>query len=341
VEKLEETGIKTVEKLSEMKVDELTKMVDGIGETTAQQYIDAAIKLVPSKPKPKKKKAKKPKKPKPKAKEKKLKLTDIDGLGPKTVEKLEETGIKTVEKLSEMKVDELTKMVDGIGETTAQQYIDAAVELVPKKPKLEARPKPKKPKKPETKVKEKKPKKAKPKPKKKRAKRKPKKKKKLPKRVEPKSELLTREQILASRIFRVAKAKKRKQPSFRHEQNHRWMRVSKSWRKVRGIDSKTREKRKGRPAMPNVGYRKPKAIRGIHPSGYIEKMVYRPSELEDLDPEVHAVRIGSTVGLRKRQDILKKAETMMLRVLNPGAPETVMEEDLFSELDMLDEVEVE
>jgi large subunit ribosomal protein L32e len=265
---------------------------------------------------------------------KKPKLSDISGLGPKTVEKLEEAGIKTVLKLSKMTADELASTVDGIGDTTAQQYIDAAKKLVPSKPK------PKKLAKKKTKVKEKEPKK--PPKKAEKVKPKPRKKKRVvAKKAEPKPELITRQQIIDSRLFRAAVAKKRKQPSFRHEQAHRWMRITDSWRKVQGIDSKTREKRKGRPAMPNAGYRKPKAIRDIHPSGYIERMVYRPSDLDDLNPEVHAVRIGSTVGLRKRQDILKKAETLMLRVLNPGAPETVMEEELFSELDMLDEVEIE
>jgi hypothetical protein len=37
--------------------------------------------------------------------------------------------------------------------------------------------------------------------------------------------------------------------------------------------------------------------------------------------------------LRKRQEILKKADAMLLRVLNPGTPEAVGEEELFSELD--------
>ena len=44
--------------------------------------------------------------------------------------------------------------------------------------------------------------------------------------------------------------------------------------------------------------------------------------------------IGATVVMRKRQAILKKADAMSLRVLNPGAPESISEEDLFSELDV-------
>ncbi|RLI56008.1 MAG: 50S ribosomal protein L32e, partial [Candidatus Thorarchaeota archaeon] len=133
-----------------------------------------------------------------------------------------------------------------------------------------------------------------------------------------------------------ARLMRRRQPAFRHEQAHRWVRVKESWRKVRGIDSATREKRKGRPAMVEAGYRKPRLVRGVHPSGYTEVLVYRPSDLDNLNPDLHAVRIGATVGARKRQEIIKKAEIMMIRVLNAGAPEAVMEEDLFTELEGID-----
>jgi large subunit ribosomal protein L32e len=93
--------------------------------------------------------------------------------------------------------------------------------------------------------------------------------------------------------------------------------------------------------MVSVGYRTPKAVRGLHPSNLEEVLVYRPADLEGLDPDIHAVRIGGTVGMRKKQAIIKKADTMMLRVLNPGAPEALLEEDLFTELDIMDELEVE
>lgn len=271
---------------------------------------------------------------------KKLTLTDVPGLGPKMEEKLREAGVKTVAKLSKSAPEKLAAKVDGLSEAGAAKLIDAAQKMVPPpadKPKAE---KPKKaPKKPEAKpkkaVKKKtdekpKPKKAKEKPKKAKPKAKPKKRKKEPKTVLP------RDALVDQRLLRIAKAMKKKQPKFRHEQAHRWTRVSDSWRKLRGIDSATREKRKGRIAMVSAGYRKPKAIRGMHPSRYIEVYVHRPADIEGLDPDIHAIRIGSTVGLRKRQEIIQKADAMLLRVLNPGAPESIGEEDLFTDLDDLE-----
>jgi hypothetical protein len=46
------------------------------------------------------------------------------------------------------------------------------------------------------------------------------------------------------------------------------------------------------------------------------------------------VRIAATVGGRKRQDILEKADAKLLRVLNPGTTEEIGEEDLFTDLDL-------
>ncbi|MFW9863217.1 MAG: 50S ribosomal protein L32e [Candidatus Thorarchaeota archaeon] len=267
-------------------------------------------------------------------------LTDVPGLGPKMEEKLKEAGIKTVAKLSKSVPEKLAAKVDGLSEAGAVKLIKAAQKLVsppskkpkaekpkkePKKPAAEPKPKKVKKKKAEEELKPKKPAKKAAKPKVK-----PRKKKKEPKRVLP------RDALIDQRLLRIAKEKRKKQPKFRHEQAHRWTRVSDSWRKVRGIDSATREKRKGRIAMVSAGYRKPKAVRGLHPSRFVEVYVHRPTDVEGLDPDIHAIRIGSTVGLRKRQEIIKKADAMALRVLNPGAPESIGEEDLFTDLDDLE-----
>lgn len=151
-----------------------------------------------------------------------------------------------------------------------------------------------------------------------------------------------REPIVNPRLMRISRAMKRRQPPFKHEQAHRWIRVADAWRKIRGNDNNTRRRRTGHIAMASPGYRKPIETRNIHPSGYLEVMVYRPADMEGLDPKVHAIRIGGTVGARKRQEILKRADAIPLRVLNPGAPESAVEEgELFSELEGLEDVEAD
>ncbi len=260
-------------------------------------------------------------------------------------EKLQDAGIKTVLSLSKMDPKKLAEKVEGVGEASAKTFISEAKKLIPKdapKPKETAPEKPKK--KAEAKPKAEKPEKEKAKPKKETAAEKPKpkekkaaepkKKKKVAPKKKPKVEVPLRVKNTDQRLLKIAMQKKKRMPQFRHEQAHRWIRVSDRWRKVRGIDSATREKSKGRIAMVSSGYRTPKAVRNLHPSLYVEVRVHRPSEIEDLDPEVHAIRIASTVGSRKRQEILAAADAKLLHVLNPGRSEEIGEEDLFTDLDL-------
>lgn len=92
--------------------------------------------------------------------------------------------------------------------------------------------------------------------------------------------------------------------------------VKDSWRKPKGGDSKMRKEKKDKPAIVKVGYRKPKSERDIHPSGYREELVHNLQEAKEVDPETHAIRIGSRVGGRKREEILKYAEEQGIKVLN-------------------------
>ena len=94
--------------------------------------------------------------------------------------------------------------------------------------------------------------------------------------------------------------------------------MKESWRRPRGIDSKMRLQKKGWPPVVKIGYRQPKAIRGLHPCGLKEVLVYRPEDLEGLDPSKVVVRIAHTVSIRKRVAILDRAEELGLKVLNPG-----------------------
>ena len=260
---------------------------------------------------------------------KKPELNDLPSVGPKLEEKLRAAGIKTVLNMSRAKADKLAEKVEGLSESGAAKLIEAAQGLL-----SEAAPAKKAEKKKPAKKAEAKPEKKKTTPKKEKPKKKaaPKKKKK-----KPKVEVPLRVKNTDQRILRIARKKKKHMPRFRAEGAHRWIRVSDSWRKLRGIDSATREKRKGRIAMVASGYRTPKAVRNLHPSLFVEVRVHNPSELENLDPDVHAVRIAATVGGRKRQEILVAADAKTLRVLNPGISEEIGEEDLFTDLDLEDD----
>ncbi|MEE9223653.1 MAG: 50S ribosomal protein L32e, partial [Thermoplasmata archaeon] len=96
----------------------------------------------------------------------------------------------------------------------------------------------------------------------------------------------------------------------------RYVRLGDSWRKPRGLHSKMRRGYKYRPNLVSTGYRGPKAVRGFHPSGFQEVMVFRVEDLEDVDPKKQAARIGHSVGSKKREEIEKVADKKGIRVLN-------------------------
>ena len=110
----------------------------------------------------------------------------------------------------------------------------------------------------------------------------------------------------------------RKKPKFLRHMHEAYVRIGTSWRKPRGIQSKVKIKQKSRPRMPNVGYGAPKELRYLHPSGFKEVLVHNVDGLLNLDKAKEAARISHTVGKRKRSDILKKAEELKVKVLNPG-----------------------
>lgn len=123
------------------------------------------------------------------------------------------------------------------------------------------------------------------------------------------------EETVAALSFRAKQ--KKKQPAFRRQEWFRYKRLARSsWRKPSGMQSKVRLNRKYRPPMARIGYRKISSVRGLHPSGFEEVMVHNSSDLEGLDPETQAVRIGARVGNRKRLDIHDRANSLGLRILN-------------------------
>ena len=107
-----------------------------------------------------------------------------------------------------------------------------------------------------------------------------------------------------------------KRPAFKRQEWFRYSKLGEKWRRPKGIHSKMKRKLKRRPPVVLIGYRGPSLSRDLHPSGFEEKLVFTVDELDTVDPKKQAVRIGGTVGTRKRIIIEDRAEELGIRVLN-------------------------
>ena len=215
------------------------------------------------------------------------KFTELKGFKEENVAELESIGITTIEELSEAlanedKVKEIVKTLSGIGPKTDMAWKDE----------LSGEAKPAK----ETKE-------------------------------EPKAEVVEDEKKYTpsikpelSKETADALAKRAvisgRRPAFKRQEWFRYSKLGESWRRPKGIHSKMKRNLKRRPPVVDIGFRGPAEVRGLHPSGFEEVMVYNVEGLEGIDPKAQAVRIGGTVGTKKRIVIQERADELGIRVLN-------------------------
>ena len=153
------------------------------------------------------------------------------------------------------------------------------------------------------------------------------------------------------RLMELRKKMNKTRPSFRRVESWRHKRVKDPWRKARGIDSKTRKKKKSGVKSPGVGYRSPKKVRGLHPSGYIEARVTTIQELSNLNKNQHAIKISGKLGAKKRIALIDYCQKRGFKILNIGisqkeieilealaeAPISEMEDEEFIDVDDLED----
>lgn len=118
---------------------------------------------------------------------------------------------------------------------------------------------------------------------------------------------------------KLAKRKEAKEhnPEFIRPESWRYVRLQTNWRKPKGIDNHQRKQwSRGRPGLVKVGYGGPKEAKGLHPSGFTDNLVYSLNDLEKLDPKKDGVRLGHSVGTKKRKEIVAKAIESKFKIFN-------------------------
>ncbi|MFC7227802.1 50S ribosomal protein L32e [Salinirubellus salinus] len=232
-------------------------------------------------------------------------LTDISGVGPAKAEALEEAGYETVEDVKRASQSDLAE-VSGIGNALAAR-IKADVGGLEVSEETEAEVEDEEPEVEDEELDE------------------DVETEHVPKYVsaeltEKTPDLSEREQRLLTERRTIGK------PQFFRQDYHKKKRTPTSWRRPRGGLSKQRKGLKSRGPKVEAGFRTPKAVRGLHPSGFEDVLVHNLDDLEAIDPETQAARIASTVGGRKRATLEEEADEAGIRVLNPTYHETEVEQ---------------
>ncbi len=117
-------------------------------------------------------------------------------------------------------------------------------------------------------------------------------------------------------MLQLRKYQKSKRPSFFRQDSKKRKKVSPSWRRPKGIQSKQRLKRKGHPHPIEIGYRSPKQVRGANKTGLFPAMAANPDDVSKADPKIQGIIIRKGVGLAKKMAIIEAAARKGIPVLN-------------------------
>jgi len=89
------------------------------------------------------------------------------------------------------------------------------------------------------------------------------------------------------------------------------------WRKPKGIDSKQIEGKRGKGALPKIGYKKPKKTAYTTPEGLKPVLIQQMTDIENINPKTEAAIISRRFGRRKRNMIIEAANKAKITILNP------------------------
>jgi large subunit ribosomal protein L32e len=124
--------------------------------------------------------------------------------------------------------------------------------------------------------------------------------------------------VINEKLLQARKKISSRRPRFVRQESWRYDRLAENWRKPKGKDNKMRKQVSGVPPLVKIGYRGPRAARGLHPSGYTDNLVFNVNDVVKLDAKKDAARLAHTVGIRKRKEIIEKADSIGIKILNAG-----------------------
>lgn len=118
------------------------------------------------------------------------------------------------------------------------------------------------------------------------------------------------------RLLELRNKRKKVKPKFVVRESKIYARMKSKWKFPYGTSSAIRQGKRGEPVLVSIGFGSPKEVRGLHSSGLEKVIVGNKDQLLAVNPKTQGAVISSTVGNRKRVDLLKLAVEKKIRVLN-------------------------
>lgn len=126
------------------------------------------------------------------------------------------------------------------------------------------------------------------------------------------------------KLLELRKKASKRRPHFIRQDYHHRMRVEDDyWRSPKGRHSKMRQKIHGHRKKIAVGYRGPVEVRGLHRTGANFVRIENLAQLMNIDPKNSVVIVSSTIGAKKRYEILKAVVDKKISFANINAPKFI------------------
>jgi len=111
---------------------------------------------------------------------------------------------------------------------------------------------------------------------------------------------------------------KKRSNKFKRYHSWRYKRVSESWRKSHGIDSKFRRRFRGYPDIVNCGYGNNKLTRHLLPNGFKKFLITKVADLELLlmNNRTFCGEIAKNLSSRKKDLIVRRAQELNVKLTN-------------------------
>ena len=122
--------------------------------------------------------------------------------------------------------------------------------------------------------------------------------------------------MVNQKLLSLRKHIKQKQPHFIRQDYHKIKCLKRAWRIPTGKHAKIRYGKAGHRYMVTPGYGSPREVYGLCPSGFEGIRVCTVKEVEAVDPETQGIIISSSVGNKKKIEIIKKAQELSIKVIN-------------------------